>query len=97
VERTQAIAKLKAHETELKRLGVQHLCPFCSTARNEARGESDVDLFFDYETGALRLFGLMEVQQQATRILGHTADIMTRDGIHQLLRDRIGASALQVF
>jgi predicted nucleotidyltransferase len=97
MERNAAIATLKAHEAELKRLGVQHLYMFGSTARGEARDDSDVDLFFDYEEGELSLFGLMEVKEQAARILGRKTDIMTRDSIHKVLRARIEASALQVF
>ena len=97
MQRDDAIATLKAHEAELKRLGVQHLYLFGSTARGEARDDSDVDLFFDYERGKLSLFDLMEVKEQAARILGRKTDIMTRDSIHKVLRARIEASALQVF
>ena len=97
MERDAAIATLKAHEAELKRLGVLHLYLFGSTARGEARDDSDVDLFFDYERGALSLFDLMEVKEQAARILGRKTDIMTRDSIHKMLRAGIEASALQVF
>ena len=97
MERNDAIAKLKEHEAELKRLGVEHLYLFGSTARGEARDDSDVDLFFDYEKGKLSLFDLMEVKEQAARILGRKTDIMTRDSLHKTLRRRIEASALQVF
>jgi len=51
MDRPAAIARLKEHETELRQLGVQHLYLFGSTARGEARDDSDVDLFFDYERG----------------------------------------------
>jgi predicted nucleotidyltransferase len=97
MERDAAIATLKAHEAELKQLGVQHLYLFGSTARGDARDDSDIDLFFDYEKGKLSLFGLMEVKEQAARILGRKTDIMTRDSLHKTLRERIEASALQVF
>lgn len=97
MERDAAIATLKAREAELKRLGVLHLYLFGSTARNEAREDSDVDLFFDYEKGKLSLFDLMDVKEQAARILGRKTDIMTRDSLHKVLRARIEASALQVF
>jgi len=46
MERSKVIAKLKRHEAELKRLAVEHLYLFGSTARGEAREDSDVDLFF---------------------------------------------------
>jgi uncharacterized protein len=67
---------------------VEHLYLFGSTARDE----SDVDLFFDYEKGKLGLFELMDV-----RILGRSTDIMTRDSIHKLLRQRIEETAVPVF
>jgi len=76
---------------------VQHLYLFGSTARDDARDESDVDLFFDYEKGRLGLFELMDVKEAAARILGRNTDIMTRDSIHKLLRERIEATAVPVF
>jgi predicted nucleotidyltransferase len=97
MQRDQAIAKLKAHEAELKLLGVQHLYLFGSTARGEARDDSDVDLFFDHERGKLGLFQLMDVKQRAAEILGRKTDIMTRGSLHPVLRKQIEASALQVF
>lgn len=97
MERDQAIAALKAHETELRRLGVEHLYLFGSTARGEAHAESDVDLFFDHPEGSLGLYDLMDVKATASRILGRKADIMTRRSLHPVLRERIEAAALQVF
>jgi predicted nucleotidyltransferase len=97
MQRDEAIEKLKQHEAELRQLGVEHLYLFGSTARGEAREDSDVDLFFDYERGKLGLFELMDVKEETTRILGRKADIMTRDSLHRVLRSRIEASALQVF
>jgi uncharacterized protein len=97
MERDQAVAILKAHEAELKQLGVQHLYLFGSTARGDARPDSDVDLFFDYEQGKLGLYELMDVKEAAARILGRKTDIMTRDSIHRVLRERIEASAVPVF
>ena len=97
MERTNAIARLKEHEAELKHLGVQRLYLFGSTARDAAREDSDIDLFFDYEERKFGLFDLMDVREYATRILGHKADVMTRDSIHEVLRPRIEANALRVF
>lgn len=97
MEPDAAIARLRAHEAELKRLGVEHLFLFGSTARGEAREDSDVDLFFDHPEGSLGLYELLDVKEAATRILGRKADIMTRRSLHRVLRDRIEASARQVF
>jgi len=49
----------------LKRLGVEHLYLFGSTARGAAGEDSDVDLFFDHPEGSLGLFALMEVKEAA--------------------------------
>jgi uncharacterized protein len=81
----------------LRRLGVEHLYLSGSTARGEAREDSNVDLFFDYERGKLGLFELMDVKEETSRILGRKAAILTRDSLHKVLRSRIEASALQVF
>jgi predicted nucleotidyltransferase len=43
------------------------------------------------------LFDLMEVKEAAARILVCKADIMTRDSIHKLLREKVEASAVPVF
>jgi predicted nucleotidyltransferase len=97
MQRDEAIMKLREHEAELRRLGVQHLYLFGSTARSEASEDSDVDLFFDYEKGKLGFFALMDVKEETSRILGRKADIMTRDSLHDVLRPQIEAVALQVF
>lgn len=97
MERTEALARLKAHEAELRQLGVQHLYMFGSTARDEARTDSDVDLFFDYPRGKFGLYELMDVKDAAARILGRKTDIMTRDSIHKALRARIEEEAVPVF
>jgi uncharacterized protein len=97
MQRDEAITKLKQHETELRQLGVEHLYLFGSTARGEAREDSDVDLFFDHPEGSLGLFQLMDVKDTAARILGRKTDIMTRRSLHPVLRQRIEGSALRVF
>jgi len=69
MKRDEAISRLQQHEADLKRLGVERLYLFGSTARGEATDESDVDLFFDYEKGKLGLFELMDVKEYAASIL----------------------------
>jgi predicted nucleotidyltransferase len=97
MKRDDAISRLRAHEADLRRLGVEHLYLFGSTARGEARDDSDVDLFFDHEKGKLGLFEVMDVKERAAGILGRHADVMTRDSLHPRLRKRIEESAVRVF
>jgi len=97
MKRDDAISRLRAHEADLKRLGVEHLYLFGSTTRGEAKDDSDADLFFDYERGKFGLFELMDVKERAADILGRQADVMTRDSLHKALRPTIEASAVSVF
>jgi predicted nucleotidyltransferase len=97
MERDEAISRLQQHEADLKRLGVERLYLFGSTARGEASNDSDVDLFFDYQKGKLGVFELMDVKEFTARILGRKADIMTRDSLHKTLRQVIEATAVRVF
>jgi predicted nucleotidyltransferase len=97
MKRDEAISRLRQHETDLRKLGVEGLYLFGSTAREEAGDGSDVDLFFDYQKGKLGLFELMDVKEYAGRILGRKTDIMTRDSLHKMLRPQIEASAVRVF
>ena len=62
MKREEVISRLQQHKADLKRLGIEHLYLFGSTAREEARENSDVDLFFDHEKGKFGLFELMDVE-----------------------------------
>jgi len=97
MKRADAIQTLKRHEAELRKLGIEHLYLFGSVARDEADGDSDVDLFFDHVKGGLGLYELMDVKERACEILGGRTDIMTRASLHPLLRKRIEETALRVF
>lgn len=95
--RDEAIARLKSAEDELKKVGVQHVYLFGSTARDEAGQESDVDLFFDHDPGAIGLYELMDVKALTADILGQPTDMIPRGGLHRMLRAEIETSAVQIF
>jgi len=89
---TEAIKRLRERRAELQRLGVEHLFLFGSTARDQGREDSDVDLFFDYPRGRFGFYELMDVKEFAANVLGRKTDIMTRDSLHKALRASIEAS-----
>ena len=97
VDQANALAKLRQHEADLKRMGVRRLSLFGSTARGDARPDSDVDLFFDYDKGSLSLFDVMDIGEAASAILGCKADVMTRSSIDQYIRPYAEADAVLVF
>jgi hypothetical protein len=93
MQREEVVAILSRHQDELRELGVKSLAVFGSTARNEARPDSDVDLLveFDRSTG---IFGLLNVKYRLEEILDVQVDLVTRSGVHPALRDRIFAEAV---
>jgi uncharacterized protein len=98
MERDAVIAKLKANEDAVRALGATSLYLYGSTARNEARPDSDVDVFIEYDpAGHFSLLDLVGIQQELEERLGTTVDVATRDGLHPLLRKRIEKSAIRVF
>ena len=97
MERDDVIAKLRAHEADLQQIGVARLYLFGSVARQDARPDSDVDLFFDTGNARFSLIELVDVQDRVSDILGTETDVMTRASLHPMLRDRIEAEALRVF
>jgi hypothetical protein len=61
-------------------LGGRNVRLFGSVARGDDHAESDVDLMVDLESGA-GLFALMEMQDEAERILGVRVDVVSAEGL----------------
>jgi len=97
MDREQVISSLRAHQPELHRSGVCRLYLFGSVARERARPDSDVDLFFDTDNPRFSLVELVDVKERISAILGVEADVMTRASLHPLLRPEIEAVAMRVF
>ena len=81
MKREQVLAKLRDHESELKATGVLSLSVFGSTARDDARLDSDVDVVVrlseHFSTGGLDYFGrLEELERQLSEILGCHVDVV---------------------
>ena len=97
MEKNAALARLRGHAEQLRAQGVATLYLFGSTARDEARQESDVDLFFEYDDPKFSLIELVRVKNRISEILGIDADVMTRDSLHPMLKERIEEAAVRVF
>jgi predicted nucleotidyltransferase len=97
MDRSQVVSLLRAHQTELHGVGVSRLYLFGSVAREQARPDSDVDLFFDTDNPKFSLIELVDLRERVNAILGVNSDVMTRGSLHPLLRRQIEAEALRVF
>jgi predicted nucleotidyltransferase len=91
------IASLRLRAPDIKALGATSLYLFGSTARGDAREDSDVDLFVDYDPNHFSFVELIRLGERVSQILGRPADLTTRDGLHPLLRPHIEAEAIRVF
>jgi uncharacterized protein len=98
VNRMDAIDRLRDSADAVRTLGATSLYLFGSTVRDEARSDSDLDLFVDYDPASrFNAFDLVGIKLLLEDRLGAAIDITTRDGLHPRLRDRIEASAIRVF
>lgn len=97
MRRDDVIAELRRHEGEIRALGVEALYLFGSHARDEARPDSDVDLFIDRDPARMRsLFDLMDLCHMLEGILVAKVDVGTRTGLHPVLRGSIEREAVRV-
>jgi uncharacterized protein len=96
--RGEAIARLKDCAAVVQARGATSLYLFGSSARDEARADSDLDLFIDYDpTRRFSLTDLAAIKNILQDRLATEIDVTTRDSLHPLLRDGIVRSAVRVF
>ncbi|KMO15828.1 nucleotidyltransferase family protein [Methylobacterium platani] len=96
--RDDAVSHLEAHADSVRAMGATALYLFGSTVRNEARADSDLDLFIDYDSESrFSGFDLVGIKLFLEDRLGTAVDVTTRDSLHPRLRERIERSAVRVF
>jgi predicted nucleotidyltransferase len=98
MRRDEVIARSKEAEPALRAFGVAGLYLFGSHARDEARPDSDVDVFIDKDR--TRKFGFdefMDAYQLLQERLGDNVDYGTREALHPVLRPEIEREAVRVF
>jgi len=97
-ERESILAELKALEQPLRERGLAGLALFGSTVRGTARPDSDVDVLVDVAANTrFSLVDLVAVQDFLEDKLGRKIDVVTREGLDPLVRDRVAHEARQVF
>ena len=89
---------LRAHESELRRLGVSHAAVFGSVARGQAVEESDIDVLVELnEDRPIGIFEYARLKLYVNELLGGSADVVNRRTIKPLLRDTILHDAIHAF
>ena len=94
MSRDEVLSILAKHGEELKAMGVTSIAIFGSTARNEARGDSDVDILVDFAE-PVGMFKFLEVKSRLEGILGREVDLATPDALRRQMRPRILKEAVR--
>ena len=86
---SRAIEEIRNRITPvLREHGVRRAGIFGSTARGEARPESDLDLLVEFEEGR-SLLDLVDLRLVLEDLLGREADVVTYASLHPRLRERV--------
>jgi uncharacterized protein len=98
MQRQAAIDAIRAHEAELRALGVAGCALFGSVARGEAGPDSDIDVAVRLdEARRVTLFGLAEVSHRLEAMLGTKVDLVSEAGLRPRFRAQIEADRVHVF
>jgi predicted nucleotidyltransferase len=73
-----------------QRHGVTFLALFGSTARGEARSDSDIDLLVAFESPK-SLLDLAQIERELSEAVGHKVDLLTEGAVSPYMREEVQA------
>ena len=76
-----------------RRYGVRELAVFGSVARGDDGSDSDVDLLYVREPGNAMGLAFLDLRDELSALLGREVDLVPKDGLHWVIRDRVLADA----
>jgi predicted nucleotidyltransferase len=97
MKRDEIIATLRAHEPELRAAGVVRLSLFGSTARDEARAESDIDLLAAFDDRPLSLLDVIGTENRIADLLGRPVDLIEEGAMRPRARHSANREAVRAF
>ena len=98
MSRDEALKRLRASETDLRARHVEALYLFGSTARDEARPDSDVDLLIRFADKArIDLFHLSGIRLDMMDVLSTEVDVATVHAGNEAFVARLQRDLVQVF
>lgn len=94
----EALRTLRAHEEELRRLGVFHAAVFGSVARGQGRPDSDIDVLVELvPEHPMGIFAYARLKLYMNELLNGAGDVVNRKTLKPLLRDSILRDAVPAF
>jgi predicted nucleotidyltransferase len=98
MNRDAVIATLRAHEPELRSAGIVRLALFGSTARDEARPDSDIDLMAVFDDARqLSLLDVIGIENRLADLLGQSVDLVEEGMLKPRVRQNADREAVLAF
>lgn len=94
MRRDDALKTLRTHHADIKGFGVHSLILFGSTARDEARPDSDVDILVEFRH-PVGYFALARLSTYLEQLLGSRVDLVTAGALTEHLREQIQQEAVR--
>ncbi len=92
----QICRKLQQHKKELRAYGVEKIAIFGSVVRHEEKPDSDIDILVDFDP-TKGLFIFIDLKFYLETLLGRKVDLVTKNGLHPALKDKILKEAKNAF
>jgi len=98
MNRDEVIARIKAHEAEMRASGMAALYLFGSIARGDAGPESDVDLACDIDPDrSIGLFEFIGMQRNLEAILKSRVDLVEKNALFPAIARHAERDMVRVF
>jgi uncharacterized protein len=98
INREEIIAKLRAHQAELRRRGVRHAALFGSFVRGGGKRTSDIDILIELDPQApVGLFEYVGITQYLADLFPVRVDVANRSSLKPLVRPNVERDALYAF
>src|SRR5262249_6930258 len=80
-----------------ERYHVQELSLFCSSARGDARPDSDIDFLVEFLPGANIGWQFFEMEEDLSRVFGRRVDLGTKQSLKPWIRSQVLRDALIIY
>ena len=95
--KAEALARLRAHRSELYSMGIEHVAIFGSTARDESSDQSDLDLVVKLRPDIRLGWSYFSLDERVGALLGVAVDIISEPVSRSYLQAEIDRDRIDAF